>query len=411
MLLQAGYLVAVPPWTGPDEEDHRKYLQALAETGRLPIMAARFAPGEMRLETPEAQQPPLYYLLLAGPYRLVRGMGAAGSCFFLRGFSVLFGLFTVLLTARLAGQLFPTNPLIRYGTPALVAFLPTFGHLNSLVNNEPLATLLGTLSFWLLLQPSQGVRREAALGLGLGLAALTKSTSLAWWPAVLGAEVWQRRATGEPRRVLLRRLAVTFGVLLAVSLPWWWYAMATYGTPLPRAHHRPALASEEDWGLLFHPLLVIYALAVFGLSIALTTWYPHWLLRKTLSFTLSAAVLGALIVVSLSGLLWHVRRWRRGEIQPPLAPCLAAIAGAIATSSCFLGVLGQGLFVDYIVYYFGGRYLIAMAPAFTLLFLLGLSAFVRRPTARRWAAAGVMGLAVLIDLFMLRGVRLFYRTF
>jgi len=411
VLLQGGYLVAVPPWTGPDEEEHRKYLQALAETGRLPIMAARFAPGEPRVETPEAQQPPLYYLLLTGPDRLVSGLGEAASCFFLRGFSVLFGLLTVLLTARLTGSWFPANPLIRYGTPALVAFLPTFGHIHSLVNNESLATLWGTLSFWLLLQPSQGVRQEAALGLCVGLAALTKSTSLAWWPAVLVVFVWRGRATGETALRLLRRLAVAFGVVGVVSLPWWWYTAATYGTLFPRAHYRPALTGKESWTLLFSPASLSYSLAMFSMAIVLTTWYPQWLLRKIVPLNLSGALLAGFLLVSWSGLLWHARRLRRGEIQPPLAQRLAASASAVATVSGFLGVLGQCLFVDHIVCYYGGRYLIAVAPAFTLLFLLGFSAFVRRPAARRLATVIVIGFAFLIDLAALGGVWYFYRVF
>ena len=65
-MLAVGYCVLIPPGGGPDEYEHVEYVRSLAERWQLPALpgsALAAQPG--RIQTSEAQHPPLYYLLMA----------------------------------------------------------------------------------------------------------------------------------------------------------------------------------------------------------------------------------------------------------------------------------------------------------------------------------------------------------
>ena len=91
LALATAYAVYTPAWQAPDEPAHYNYVSYVAEEGRLPVLApgdypaayleeikARRFPADMSIAPLryEAHQPPLYYLLAAGVYRLAAWAGA-----------------------------------------------------------------------------------------------------------------------------------------------------------------------------------------------------------------------------------------------------------------------------------------------------------------------------------------------
>ena len=171
------YLSVTPVWEGFDEHQHYAYVQMVAERGRLPISGRdavsleveaalrllplpwelkdcglgltheeywrlgeverrarqdalrQIPPGARRepagtsnshLRLYEAQQPPLYYLLAAGPYRLFQGTGLLARVFILRLFSVLLASAAVPLLFLTARRVFGNRPMAAWTAAAAI---------------------------------------------------------------------------------------------------------------------------------------------------------------------------------------------------------------------------------------------------------------------------------------------------
>jgi 4-amino-4-deoxy-L-arabinose transferase-like glycosyltransferase len=265
----AVFLIAArPPWEAPDEVDHVKNVQTLA-SGR--IYRIRHEEGL------EANQPPLYYGLLAGWQRVlgiptrtptaVASVDCAQDAFFrrkarcalfrhdtpidgdahrrlalLRLPGILFGAVTILLTAATARRL-TSDPWTPVVAGAIVASVPAFIFLSAGVNNDNLANPLGAAATLLAVvavqQRDRGGRRwPVALGLGLivGALILTKFTALVLVPALLVAVLLSTRNRRQAGQLLLALSAV------AVLVSSWWlvHNVSEYGDPF-------ALEATEDY--------------------------------------------------------------------------------------------------------------------------------------------------------------------
>ncbi|MGB1287606.1 MAG: ArnT family glycosyltransferase, partial [Aggregatilineales bacterium] len=196
LLIIVGYLVAgslfalrTPPWQAPDEPAHYNYIAQAADGMLLPVIqegdwdndylealkSARFAPdmlGKLDTVRYENHQPPLYYWL-STPVFLLTG----GSLIALRFFALFIGLFTVLLSYRVALAIFPNEQKIALAAMAFVAFLPQHLAILASVNNDSLALALVAL---MLLQTIRYLKHETVpvwqLGLLIGIAIVTKTT-------------------------------------------------------------------------------------------------------------------------------------------------------------------------------------------------------------------------------------------
>jgi len=232
----------VMPWdarteavrTPPDELAHLIYVHELATTGRLPV----FTSGSGNYE---AHQPPLYYLTCLPFYFAARAASGAPAtpAAFAAGFlacrlwSVFIGLGVVLASYVAARELFPERPVLRLGTTALVAWLPSHLINCAAVTNDGLAELWCTLALWQLLRAARaGMTGRGAVWLGLlaGLGLLTKSHALFLLPLFL-VPVWGAHAEGRAGRRWLRPV---LALLIALVLAGWWYGRNTvlYGDPL-----------------------------------------------------------------------------------------------------------------------------------------------------------------------------------
>lgn len=209
------WVALLPPWQAPDEPKHFEFLRLLAEgreqvafrdatTAADPQLQAwiigsmdqhRFwwyghAPAFDPARPPQSfadiwvrgmhtatyRSSPAYYRLASWLQPADRLWG-----FYLaRLLGVALGLATVFFIGWAARELFPDDPLVRYGAPALAALQPMASFLWAGINNDALANFLAAFAFFLLarlLARGFSPARLALLLLAVAAAVLTKRTT------------------------------------------------------------------------------------------------------------------------------------------------------------------------------------------------------------------------------------------
>jgi 4-amino-4-deoxy-L-arabinose transferase-like glycosyltransferase len=272
--LSFGFLQASPPLEATDEAGHMNYILRIKQEGRLPIASLK---DDRIIGAQELTQPPLYYLLgtllISGinisdskdyyHFRPESPVGRADlpgaknmwqpvpkSNFFpektrlaivlLRGFSMLLGLGTLVITYGTAKHLFGETTSIEPGkgasifSAALIAFNPMFLFIANSVNNDNLVIFLTSAGICLLLRAKgrhpSGLT-DMALGLIAGLAVISKLSGLVLVPVVL----YQITSRKTPLGDRLKSLALfVFPVLLTCG---WWVAFNLF-------NYREALALD-----------------------------------------------------------------------------------------------------------------------------------------------------------------------
>jgi Dolichyl-phosphate-mannose-protein mannosyltransferase len=281
----AFYCVEQPIWAGFDEWAHFGYVQYLAQYGHppsrtepvsaalsrsvelAPLSAAaaesvpgslthdafwRLSPGErltrerelrdLRLSYTgppaadhllrpyEAQQPPLYYLLLTAVYLPLRGVSLLAQVLALRLASLLMAAAGILLCYQLAWQVSGSR---RAALPILLLLASWPGLLVdvSRIGNDVLALTLGSaflLSLCKVVQGDSRLRDWILAGMALGTALLAKSYMLALvalLPLAAGFEILRCRSRLP---AALRGWLAAF--VLAGLVAGWWYAAAYRAT-------------------------------------------------------------------------------------------------------------------------------------------------------------------------------------
>jgi hypothetical protein len=239
ILMSVAWDIAVPAFQGPDEGGHYDYIQYFAETGNLPRVpppaSAERGAGSLELQAAMtylnlrstvrnflqepawtgadlqlwhqverslprgarssgaefnglAKNPPLYYVVMSIPYRLLVWLPVLKRLFLMRLFNALFFLGTVALAWLIAGELFGRvrwKQTLMVGT---VALEPQLSFLGSVINPDNLLIML-TSAF--LLAAIRLVRRGPSLSrvlwaTGLSAAAvLTHGRGLVTLPVLL----------------------------------------------------------------------------------------------------------------------------------------------------------------------------------------------------------------------------------
>ncbi|MEY2426928.1 MAG: hypothetical protein QOI61_2500, partial [Actinomycetota bacterium] len=146
-LLRGGWWVAVTEVMSPiDEAAHVDYVASVANHGRPPkvgrdlvrnqtlelakeSVTSPWRPSPLTsdhddpkwgsfAQSYEGVQPPLYYALLAAPWKLLHGYGELTMLYLLRALGLLMAIATVPLLWLLGRELFPDRPEISLGAPA-----------------------------------------------------------------------------------------------------------------------------------------------------------------------------------------------------------------------------------------------------------------------------------------------------
>jgi hypothetical protein len=301
-VLCAFYVIFTPIGEGPDELDHIRYVEHLVRFGSFPPIGGADASGPYTLE---AKQPPIYYGLNAG-LMLLLGRGGKSLApeleqnpnfgedpsevawyihpdvpgdllpwtYFIRSVGVLLGIGTILLTFATVREVFPSaeHAPLAICAATLVALLPQFTFMASVVNNDNSATLLGAaLSYWMVRLLSRGARfvDAAALGVLLGSALLTKMNNLVYVPIALLVLAVSRvkvdAATTTPvsgptpnlaRSLGLKLLLTSLAVVVCLLVGGWWYLrnLVVYGDALAiRAVNEMAAAVVPAHASTFDP--------------------------------------------------------------------------------------------------------------------------------------------------------------
>ena len=255
-LFGLGYMAATPIFEANDEIWHFGYVQHLRETGNLPY---QHLDGRLSRYAQHGSQPPLYYGLMAlltspfsiddadvhrrlNPYVTANQpeafgnknlalpddsrsplAGAGLAVTLMRGLGLALGAGTIVMVYKISAYIAPQRPTVAFAAAALTALNPMFIFVSASVNNDSLAMTLNAALVLLMLRTLRGgfkLQYSLAIGLLFGLTSLTKLTSLALWPALLGLglAVWHR---SKDRRGLLLFLGslLVFWVVIAA----WWH--------------------------------------------------------------------------------------------------------------------------------------------------------------------------------------------
>lgn len=377
VLLGFSYALITPAFEASDELWHFPMVRHLADGNPLPVQV--FDPALAGPWNQEASQPPLYYYLAAAltfwidtaDMEQVRWLNPhvdngvitpdgninlaihdpaanpwAGTLLAIRVirlFSVLLGAATVYLTYRIGREVAPGRPEVALLAAALNAFLPMFLFISGAVNNDNLAVPLASLAVLLMIRiVSRRVgsyfpvrwTEWAAVGVVLGLAALTKEGTLGLFPLAFGTAVvsaWQRAAgerdaeeeievsSSASLRAPLRFSASLFSSLLLVALPavaiagWWYYRnIALYGDWLGWNAFIAVLGQRATpaslaqlWGERRGFMMSFWGL-FGGVNVPMAMW-----VYTTLNVFLVLCVLGFTVYL-LRLLRREWRRWRSG---------------------------------------------------------------------------------------------------
>jgi 4-amino-4-deoxy-L-arabinose transferase-like glycosyltransferase len=221
-----------PPWQVTDETRHFPYVQTLAELHHLPGGPGRAESSEQLVATywmnsfqtqfnilanPEwthaiyrewrvggraiprddgggfnyaAVNPPAYYAYQAIPYLLGSGTDIFSRLILLRLAGALWLLVATVATWKLIGELFGRRQGLQLAGAATVGLWPMVSYVTVAVNPDGMVVGLTALALWLGVRTSlRGLtwRRGLALGAVVGLAVITKATSLALVPGAAAA--------------------------------------------------------------------------------------------------------------------------------------------------------------------------------------------------------------------------------
>ena len=270
------YNLATPIFEAPDEVWHYAYARYIAEEHALPTLTDDASGAHQ-----EVAQPPLYYAVAA----LVSGLapdddlpelmwhnpnfgyqaggavndnknmlihtarerfpwhGAVLAIRLARFVSLAFGLLTVLAAWGLGRETFPQRPMLALTVAATVAFIPQFLFISSVVSNDSAAAALSTTALWAIARAiNRGVttRRSLIIGLLIGLAALTKTSTLLLLPLAAATLFAIRHSSMRP---FVHSLCAILCSASAVG--GWWYLRNTllYSDPFGFRVH-----ADTPWG-------------------------------------------------------------------------------------------------------------------------------------------------------------------
>ena len=441
-LLSATYSVVVPPFEASDELWHYPMVRHIAENGSLPVQD----PANVGPWRQEGSQPPLYYALgalatfwidtsdvaevrhlnphvdngIATPDGNVNMVvhrpgreafpwhGTVLALHIVRFLSAAMATVGVALTYMVVKEVFPGRTGLAVGATAIHAFTPMVAFIAGSVNNDNLVVPISSLALLMLLRllreeigTQEGRWRSTIvwyllLGFLLGLAALTKASSLAL--ALLTALVVTVRAVRRrsecPVAAWTEFLAGGFATLLPLlAVAGWWYLrnLRLYGDLTGLNAFIRILGQREVHAGLVQLWRERYSfLASFwgnfgGLNVPM----PEWV-YTVLNGTLIVAAVGLV----LEGIRWLVLGPVKGKAAGAPRPSQSRAsppAGGVGRRNApdgrrsnlafvLLFLWGLGVFLPWIqwarvTWSSQGRLIFAALPVWSSLIALGLSAY------------------------------------
>ena len=283
VLLGLVYTINIPIFEAPDEPWHFNYVRYVGEGRGLPSLQDNESGAYQ-----EVGQPPLYYLIAGLVVAPVGEFNTQGLALHNPGFgyqspgtvndnknlmahsdreafpwrgtllaihlarlvSLAFGALAVLATWGLAREIFSESQSVPLAAAAIVAFTPQFLFVSSVTSNDSSAAALSTAALWAIarmIRLGATLRRAALTGLLVGLASLTKTSTILLGVFAVAAIVFRPRAVDDTRSAQSvvsgfsqsRWSAVMLLMFVALAVGGWWYARneILYGDPLGLTVH------------------------------------------------------------------------------------------------------------------------------------------------------------------------------
>jgi hypothetical protein len=422
--------VTNPLFEASDEIRHYRYVRILATERRLPVQG-------QEAQRAQSHHPPLYHALAAalsawvptphdGRYQHIpnpfwayrshvpgvdnklqywhspaepfrQGYLAA---LLPRWLNVALGAATVGLTYRLAQRSFgghrragepqsapPQSEInaLAFAAAAIVALNPQFIYISGAINNDIIAALMGTgilYSCVVIVQGGITLRRAALIGVVSGLGLLAKFQVGVLGLVVLLALV-MATWTAQDRTAWMRRLlfsAALIGAIVLIISGWWFVRnQRLYGEPtglqMLNAMWGGRKVTENLWAIgqglpqLWHSMWGQFGYGQVPL--------PDWMMNVML----------ALCLLCLSG-LFRVRR--RTLSTKTLGLLLTSIALMFIAVAYYMASNPAGAM---------GRFLFPVLPAFAILLVAGLNAWLARPVTTQIAVVGAISVFCVTALF------------
>lgn len=408
------YSVVTPIFEASDELWHYPFVKHLADGNGLPVQRLdNLGPWRQ-----EGSQPPLYYALGAlltygidtsdmhavrrlnphvdmgvitadrnvnmtvhGPAEDWPYRGTVLAVHIVRWASVLMGAVTVVAGYLLARTLWPDDGPLAVGAAALTAYNAMFLFVTASVNNDALVIALSAVALWRIVAavarpPTRA--QWAALGLLLGLNAITKASALAMLPLaglVVALTAWRKRSW----RTLVTAGALVGLPVLLVAQWWYWRNWRLYDDPLGLNAFVAIVGARNPVPSLRQLAAEWkgFVMAYWGFFGGVNVPAPGWVYT----------VLSAIGAVGLFGAPLYVwQEWRCGRLD--------GVAGAARLLQVGLVVVWPlAVFVALIRWTLmtiasQGRLMFPALTAISLLMAMGLAALLRwRPVPGGWRRA------------------------
>jgi 4-amino-4-deoxy-L-arabinose transferase-like glycosyltransferase len=338
VLLTSTYSLVTPIFEGPDEVWHFAYVRYIAEGYGLPALTDNESGANQ-----EVAQPPLYYAMAAVPNLFVSDedldvlmwhnpgfgyqapgtvndnknmlihtereafpwQGAVLAVRLARVVSLAFGVLAVLAAWGLGREAFPDRSLAALGVAAVVAFTPQFLFISGVVSNDSAAAALSTAALWAMarvVNRGAAPRRGLAVGLLIGLAVLTKTSTLLLGPLFVVAVVLATRTSPAPGALKRGMTTLFIAGSVTVLIGGWWYLRngILYGDPLAVGVHVDTLwgrAEPASLGTLLTELPTVYRTFWGGFGWG-HVMFPLWIYLAT----------GTGLAASAAGWVWTLKR-------------------------------------------------------------------------------------------------------
>ncbi len=289
------YVFIIPPWQHYDEPGHFEYVWLIANRLKLPQVGdydqnMRLAVGQSLIDSkffgnkplpnltdpsqpiwigiPQLVDPPLYYLIEAVPFYLLRGMPVDVQLHAGRIVSLLFLLITIYSVYKLSQELAPANHPIQWMAPLFIATLPSFVEFMSSLND--FTASIGLFSVWLLISVKL-IKRFSFINLGILILVTLAGffTQKLFYPAVLYLPVVLLLSVLPGKVKFLGWLITAATIIAGVMIAFNWHDAALW----LRANNQDAPSRaqiQEDSKNVFALDGKVYPDADWGLQ------YPSW---------------------------------------------------------------------------------------------------------------------------------------
>ena len=339
----------------------------------------------------EAQQAPLYYVLMSGVLRQGMEWSLPARVLLVRLASVLCASLLVPFAFMAASRFFASRG-VAMGTVAIVVSMPELMINIARASNESLALPVYAALTLLLLRASEAYRSKLVLsaGLVLGIGLLTKAYFLVAVPAFLLIAAFSAWRDRPARPHILMSAAAGLFLALLISMPWYWRNHALTGT---------WSGEENNVAAMQHGALPVFRAAgnvhwIGGITSVLVShvWFGAWSFLKLPKPVYLIFAFG--MALALAGM---VKGLVADRFRSPALFVLLALYG------CFW----LGLFYDMLLVYIAtgvsasnGWYMYAVIVPEILLVVYGLYSIV----PQRWSRAIVPAICTAFAAIDLYGV-------